>query len=449
MECFNSKYIIQKIFYFMNPKRIFKIAKYNKNLQNKLDLNINDFMEFSGRYIEYYEKGKGIEYESLFDKVIFEGEYLNGERKKGKEYDNEGIVLYEGEFSNGKRNGKGKEHYHKAYLKFEGEYLNGERWNGNAEEYRDFHFKRPIFKGEYKNGKKWNGKGYDLDNNIVYELKEGKGYVKEYNEYGLLSFEGEYLNGEKNGKAKEYYERGDLAFEGEYKDGKKWNGKGYDNKNSVIYELNNGKGKFKIYDYYNDRIFIEGEYINGEINGKGKEYNNGILIFEGEYLNGKKIKGKEYYLNGKLEFEGEYLNGKKNGKGKEYDNDNNLKFEGEYRNGKKYIGKEYIKGKFENVIEYKNYKKWNGIGYDENGNILFNLINGNGIIKEFDENTGELKFEGEYLNGKRNGKGKEYYRSDKLKFEGEYLNGKRNGKGKNYNFDGKLEFEGEYLHGKY
>ena len=46
----------------------------------------------------------------------------------------------------------------------------------------------------------------------------------------------------------------------------------------------------------------------------------------------------------------------KNGKGKEYDNDNNLIFEIEYRNGKKYIGKEYIKGKFENVIEYRNYK---------------------------------------------------------------------------------------------
>ena len=35
----------------------------------------------------------------------------------------------------------------------------------------------------------------------------------------------------------------------------------------------------------------------------------------------------------------------------------------------------------------------------------------------------------------------------KLKFEGEYLNGKRNGKGKEYN-DGKLEFEGEYLNGE-
>ena len=33
---------------------------------------------------------------------------------------------------------------------------------------------------------------------------------------------------------------------------------------------------------------------------------------------------------------------------------------------------------------------------------------------------GTLKFEGEYLNGKRNGKGKEYYYNGKLEFEGEY-----------------------------
>ena len=44
---------------------------------------------------------------------------------------------------------------------------------------------------------------------------------------------------------------------------------------------------------------------------------------------------------------------------------------------------------------------------------------------------GILLFEGEYLNGKRNGKGK-YFNpwNGKLNFEGEYVNGKRNGKGK-------------------
>ena len=35
-----------------------------------------------------------------------------------------------------------------------------------------------------------------------------------------------------------------------------------------------------------------------------------------------------------------------------------------------------------------------------------------------------------------------------LTFEGEYLNGRRNGKGKEYNYNGQLIFDGEYLDGK-
>ena len=31
-----------------------------------------------------------------------------------------------------------------------------------------------MFEGEYLNDKKWVGKGYDLKNNIIYELKKGK-----------------------------------------------------------------------------------------------------------------------------------------------------------------------------------------------------------------------------------------------------------------------------------
>ena len=45
---------------------------------------------------------------------------------------------------------------------------------------------------------------------------------------------------------------------------------------------------------------------------------------------------------------------------------------------------------------------------------------------------GKLEFEGEYLNGKRNGKIKEDYDTGELSFEGEYLDGKRNGKVKEF-----------------
>ena len=88
---------------------------------------------------------------------------------KGKEYFF-GKLLFEGEYSNGKRNGKGRKYDGNSNIKFEGEYLNG---------------------------KKWNGKGYYNNGNIIYEIKQGKRYIKEYNNYGELIFEGEYLNGQR------------------------------------------------------------------------------------------------------------------------------------------------------------------------------------------------------------------------------------------------------------
>ena len=52
-----------------------------------------------------------------------------------------------------------------------------------------------------------------------------------------------------------------------------------------------------------------------------------------------------------------------------------------------------------------------------------------------------LIFEGEYLNGKRNGKGKEYNSFGKLSFKGEYKYGLK-AKGKEYYPNGKLYFKG-------
>ena len=80
--------------------------------------------------------------------IIYEGEYLNGKRDgKGKEYDDTGYIIYEGEFKKGLRNGKGQEYNHRGEI---------------------------IFEGDYLNGKRWNIKGYDENNNIINELKMEK-----------------------------------------------------------------------------------------------------------------------------------------------------------------------------------------------------------------------------------------------------------------------------------
>ena len=93
---------------------------------------------------------------------------------------------------------------------------------------------------------------------------------------------------------------------------------------------------------------------------------------------------KEYDDDGKLRFEGEYKNGIRNGKGIEYYSDGNKLFEGEYLNG----------------------LKWEGKGYGPFNKIVYELKNGNGLMKEYYNN--KLAFEGKYKNGKKNGLGKEY-----------------------------------------
>ena len=71
-----------------------------------------------------------------------------------------------------------------------------------------------------------------------------------------------------------------------------------------------------------------------------------------------------------------------------------------------------------------NGKRWNGIGYNTKNNKVFELFNGCGLVKEYYDN-GKLKYEGEYLNREKNGKGKEYHENGRLKFEREYINGEK------------------------
>ena len=55
-----------------------------------------------------------------------------------------------------------------------------------------------------------------------------------------------------------------------------------------------------------------------------------------------------------------------------------LRFEGEYYKGYKLKGKEYINERLEFEGDYLFFNKFNGIGYDKNGNKIYELKKGNG-----------------------------------------------------------------------
>ena len=277
------------------------------------EYTINGVVIYEGDIINGNREGYGEEY--YHGKLEYQGIFMKGKREvEGTEYYPNGKIEYEGGFFNGERNGEGKQYELDGTIKYKGEFFSG-IWNGKGEEYKD---RNLIFKGIYKSGKRWDGNGYDNSGQLLYQLKNGCGYVKEYNDEGILIFEGKYINGVRFGEGKEYNEEKELIFEGTYINGKRSKGKGKD------FNLSGG-------------LKYEGEYSNGEWDGKGKEYeNNGVLSFEGIFSKGKRWTGygKEFYNMNIIEFEGEYLNGERS-KGIEYSPNGEIIFKGSYLNKKK------------------------------------------------------------------------------------------------------------------
>ena len=79
-----STYNLKLIFSFINEERKLNMIIYNKELQKKVDVDIEVYKKKSGKYKIGEKNGKGREYILNSDELIFEGEYLNGKRN-GKE----------------------------------------------------------------------------------------------------------------------------------------------------------------------------------------------------------------------------------------------------------------------------------------------------------------------------------------------------------------------------
>ena len=196
LENVKSRYIFVRIFEYFDLLKKLKLIRYNKKNQNKRNINLNTYKEvsnnFRGKRKIIEENGITKELDFYTEDLIYEGEYLNRKRNgKGKEYNKRGELIYEGEYLNGKRNGKGK-----AFGEYDDEYY------GDFDSY------------------------YENEDSYIYSLlDENKNGIIRRNNYFKSIFEGEYLNGKKNGKGKEYNYQGDLIFEGEFLNGLKWNGK--------------------------------------------------------------------------------------------------------------------------------------------------------------------------------------------------------------------------------
>lgn len=214
-------------------------------------------------------------------------------------------------------------------------------------------------------------------------------------------------------EGKLFYEEGKLMYEGQLKDGKM-----------------NGKGKL----YRNDgSLWYDAEFQSDEVTGWGTMYFDGDFFGEdrtGEIITGQFTRGlpngvvRKYDDSGLLKYEGQEVFGSLTGKGKLYIQ-GRPRYEGGMKDG--YFsghGKYYVGGK----LKYE-------------GDFVKSMEDGYG--KEYDK-KGSLVREGEYKQGRQEGKGFMYYPSGAKSYEGSFLRGARSGAGKQYYENGQLKAEGQY-----
>ena len=71
LNAIKATYFYKVVFSCLNEKTKLKFAKYNKNLQNIIGINLNNYKFFNRRHIEY---------DLYTNKKLFEGNYLNDKK---------------------------------------------------------------------------------------------------------------------------------------------------------------------------------------------------------------------------------------------------------------------------------------------------------------------------------------------------------------------------------
>ena len=398
-----------------NGKRNGKGKLYDKNGHLLYDGDwINDKKEGFGKKIEDdniycilgykndFPTGEAIRYNND-GKIIFKGNYIY-DKSAFKQL--EGGHYYIGEIKNWKMSGKGKQYDAQKNLVYEGDFFDDYfegfgRYNSfEGSNYRGYYI------GEWKADKRQGkGKLYYSNGKLVYDGDwdnnnfEGEGkYIDPYNSSYYI---GQFKNGKRHGKGQFFDKSGRLLFKGEFINnlpgdkGILLSNDGYIYEGEVKELKPNGEGKL----FYENKLVYEGHFVNGDYNGFGKKYDDDGYVYIGIFKNNKlEGKGKIYNKNEKLIYEGDFFNGKEEGFGKLTINENY--YIGEFKNGK-------MNGK---------------------GNLYLN--------------NGKPLYEGEWVDGKMEGHGKAYMFNGDY-YIGKFKDNIMDGEGTYYDKNGKIIFSGK------
>lgn len=241
-------------------------------------------------------------------------------------------------------------------------------WSGRVIVYYDEKKKQPMYAGRLEEG-----------------VLQGEG--TQYDQNGLVTYQGSFLDGLRDGVGKSYAE-GVLVYDGAFTQGE--------------YE---GQGQL----YQNGQLVYQGAFSGGGKNGTGTAYQNGSKVYEGPFLNDEYSgEGTLFYPNGTRSYVGSFVSGQQEGTGTAYREDGAVCYKGSFAAG-----------------------KYDGAGTwyleEEQGSIQANFTAGetDGAISWF--KNGKLWFDGSADDLTPNGFGTLYAQSGKPVFAGELDRGTVNG----------------------
>jgi hypothetical protein len=258
-------------------------------------------------------------------------------------------------------------------------------------------------------------------------LANGKGILKYIKSNGEITiYEGETLNGYRNGKGKYNWTTGE-KYEGEWKDDKA-NGIGiytYPNGSKYEGQLSDGKknGNGMLTDINGDKY--EGEWKGDLRNGQGTYTWSSGSKYVGQFRDDKPNGQGTFTWPSGSRYVGQHKDGNRDGQGILTDSDGS-KYEGEWKDDKKHGQGTYT---------YSNSSKYVG-------EFIDGYFSGNGIFTDI---SGEI-YEGEWKYNSKHGQGI-YTWPDGSKHVGEWKDNKANGQG-TYTYSNGKEIFGEWKDSK-
>jgi antitoxin component YwqK of YwqJK toxin-antitoxin module len=322
------------------------------------------------------------------------------------------ITVYKGGFvkkvirinqynSQGHKDGLWQTFYANGEVKWEGTYVDGKR---------DGYFKTYTDAGSLITIDKYINDVLQTDAPELAKLDVKKTYFSD----GRVQSEGPVKNDLPVGVHRQYNEDGQVVKAEIYDSGRVM-------AEGVLDTSGIQQGEWKEF-HENGQLKAIGKYLNGVKVGQWKYYYANTKVFEiGKYDQSGRQQGKWlwYFDNGKVRRESNFYNGQEDGDFIEYTDTGSVITKGQYTEGLREGMWYYVLGNYKSIGKYT----------DDQQDSMW---------KEYYIDNGKVRYEGNYNQGRPDGKHTWYYADGKKEIEGQYAMGSMEDKWRYFDTDGNL-----------